>query len=128
MSEYYRNEIHRLQQEKSYLLTKLGQSIYYQYRIGQVYSEELKDFGEQINELDQYIHQLSIKLSGQDATQAWRCQCGNLIESDDVYCSKCGENTEKAEEESQTDCDTCGTSIVIHSNFCHVCGSRQSQG
>ncbi|RPF52138.1 zinc ribbon domain-containing protein [Aquisalibacillus elongatus] len=125
MNEYVNQEIERLKREKSKLLAKLGQSIYYQYRIGQFYSEELTEFEEKISSLDAEMYELKSKLNRDDLQ--FRCSCGHAIDLNDTYCSRCGKKIESVKEEETSYCRACGTEMALHSNFCHVCGSRHNQ-
>ncbi|GEL77126.1 zinc ribbon domain-containing protein [Tenuibacillus multivorans] len=125
MSEYIKIETVRLQRKKAELLTKLGESIYYQYRIGNLYSEELKEIGEQIASLDQQLYQYYIKENSERTNLGHRCVCGHLAERHNTYCSECGRKLEFPEEEEQEKCDECGNEVNSQVQFCHACGTRQ---
>ncbi|WP_175615396.1 zinc ribbon domain-containing protein [Piscibacillus halophilus] len=121
MSEYIVREIERLKDHKVLWLTKLGQSVYYQYRIGQIYSDELKEIGDKITELDQKIHS---KLKEIHKEEIIRCVCGNTLDVEDEYCGHCGKAVEENQSNESIVCEDCNTEIMIEASFCYVCGSR----
>ncbi|MDQ0352991.1 hypothetical protein J2R98_002852 [Alkalibacillus filiformis] len=120
----YKTEKERILADKSWWLAKLGESIYHQYRMGQLYSEELKEFGGHIQKLDHRLHELEV-LSG---ARNIYCTCGHEVDRADMYCERCGQKLEHVEIDHQDEpCQHCETPLMIGANFCHVCGMRQEE-
>ncbi|WP_054754233.1 hypothetical protein [Piscibacillus salipiscarius] len=121
MNDYIEQELNRLRAKKSILLAELGQSVYYQYRIGQIYSEELSDISQEITELDQNIFKLQTQNTG-DYEQF--CGCGHLINNRDQYCSNCGSEVQKQTNTAFPTCTQCGVEAMSRAVFAmHVAQS-----
>ncbi|GAA0454610.1 zinc ribbon domain-containing protein [Alkalibacillus silvisoli] len=120
MSEY-KTEKERMLAEKSWWLARLGESIYHQFRMGQLYSEELKEYAGEINKLDQQIHQLKTR----NGMSHKHCTCGHQVEEQDTYCERCGQKLDilNVDYEDQA-CSHCNSKLQVGANFCHVCGMR----
>ncbi|WP_188208069.1 zinc ribbon domain-containing protein [Alkalibacillus aidingensis] len=126
MSSFYELERKRLLAEKSWWLAKLGESIYHQYRMGNLYSEELKEFGEKLQTLDERLHQVRVN---EESIKINYCVCGHEVDTEDKYCGKCGvELSHLRANRKGIACTYCQTELMAQANFCHVCGMRHEQG
>lgn len=123
MDDYIQVKIEQLKRKKLELLANLGQSIYHQYRIGNIYSDELREYAEQILEIDQKIFQYQTE--DEKESQYSLCQCGNLLSDEDLYCGKCGKKVLVHPQETKEFCQVCEIELIPQSKFCHVCGTRQ---
>ncbi len=50
------------------------------------------------------------------------CECGNTINENAAFCSKCGKKIEK--QEQVLFCTNCGSKVKIDAVFCDSCGNR----
>ncbi|MGM8214631.1 double zinc ribbon domain-containing protein [Bacillaceae bacterium W0354] len=125
MNELIDQKIDQLRKDKAKLLSQLGQSIYHQYRVGNIYSEELKEFADQILKIDKKLYEMIVEEREGNA-HFLRCECGNLLEQDDRYCGKCGKEVNIDNNHVTSRCAKCQVELVMHSKFCHVCGTRQN--
>ncbi|MET3683340.1 putative OB-fold protein [Alkalibacillus flavidus] len=113
----------RLQADKSTLLAELGASIYHQYRLGQLYSEELEDYAKRLQKIDDLLH----RLREQDELHK-TCTCGAVVGESDTYCHACGQTLSFLKQDHQDDaCINCGTYLLVGATFCHVCGMRHEE-
>ncbi|PKR78372.1 hypothetical protein CEY16_01035 [Halalkalibacillus sediminis] len=125
MNEEHDSRISQLKHRKTLLLTKLGESIYHEYRLGNVYSDELKHFGDQLQTIDKQIYKTLEEQNSSVRREHIECDCGHLLDSDDYFCPKCGKKAPIKESKTEPSCDNCNTELYGRANFCHVCGSRQ---
>ncbi|MGP4072117.1 double zinc ribbon domain-containing protein [Piscibacillus sp. B03] len=121
MNEYIERELSRLRNNKSLLLAELGQYVYYQYRIGQIYSDEINEIGQKIIELDHDI----FKLQNQESNETGHlCSCGNPLNESDHYCAKCGKEVKEERQVDPVTCNQCGIEVVTQAAFCYACGTK----
>ncbi|MDQ0160251.1 double zinc ribbon domain-containing protein [Alkalibacillus salilacus] len=113
----------RVLAEKSTLLAQLGASIYHQYRIGQLYSDELKGYATRLQKLDTVLHKLN-----EPFNSTTTCTCGTTVSEADVYCPSCGQALTFLQLNRQDQsCKQCDTALLQDATFCHVCGTRNRE-
>jgi len=119
LQELKDTQLEQLKRKKVKRLTELGQSIYQQYRNGNIYSDELKEFADEILKIDQLIYE-TVK-----DEQPLNCECGNELNRKDRFCEQCGKEVTQTFRQDEDRCHHCESSYMARANFCHVCGMRR---
>lgn len=118
-----KSRLEDLQKEKAEYLVNIGIFLYEKIRCGDNRYTELEDECEKITNIDKEIYNITSIINRSTIENNLNCNCGNIVNVDDKFCSECGEKIH-IEPIKKIICSNCNIEVNREFEFCVCCGNK----